>query len=409
MRNTSCSKVPIVIIGLSLIPAGLLLPVYNMPEYPGGARLVPISPFLSYPRPLIGPFLEPYPVVHSAYMKHLSDASVPILIISLMLIIGLLMEALIQNSYKASGSGSKSVLESSDLGYEFKKTALVRLPLLLLLSAGIVLGELLLDASWAASAPFSVLGRLVPGLAILGSPLLLFPLGLLFAICEGLRFIRLRCIIFLLTGFAVFLLLGPGFAGVSGLKYETAGRNGSVELSPSGYIYQKLGSWVALKENESRDFDALKRLKKGADFEWSASASQLEEEAANAIDGDVHTRWRTGGAQKGGESLTLNFDRSVRVIRVVLSTRGTPADFPRGILVQGGNSEDSLAELFKQEDWLGPLKWTKEKYPYFGPQSEVVIDFAEEEEVSVIKFTQISSDPRFDWSVSEVKLYSKTQ
>jgi len=400
--TTNCPSVlPVLVLGFSIIPALLYLPAYAMPQYPGGARVTPVSAFLSYPRPLIGPFLEPFPLVYGAYMKHLHDAFLFVSPLLALLVFGAVFgfyeaRKLARNfGNKESVSGQRSFLN---------------LVFILSLSALLVFGELLLPQSFLASAPYPTLARVVPGLAILGIPLLLLPFGLLFFLCEGLT---LLCgsKLWVLTGgvllLSVLTSVLPAYSRISAPSSVLISAPGFVEHSPSGYIYQIYGDWVAKTKNQPRTFASLTRLKRELDFNLSISASILPEEAIKAVDGDVHTRWRTGRAQRGGESLTLIFDRRVSILRVVLSTQGTPADFPRGIMVEGGDAEETLQVLFRQTDWLGPLRWTEANFPYFGPQSEVIIDFPEEVEVSLLKFTQVGKDSTFDWSVSEVKLYRK--
>jgi hypothetical protein len=124
-----------------------------------------------------------------------------------------------------------------------------------------------------------------------------------------------------------------------------------------------------------------------------------------ALDGNPDTRWSTASPQRPGDYFEIKFNRSLKVLRIILSVIKNPSDFPRGIRVEAKENTGSYNIVFEKIDWLGPVYWTEEGYPYFGPQSDVVIDLPKEIEVSNLKFTQISKDSKFDWSIGEVKLF----
>jgi len=60
------------------------------------------------------------------------------------------------------------------------------------------------------------------------------------------------------------------------------------------------------------------------------SASHNPDKAGNAIDKDPNTRWDTGGAQQGGEWFRIELDEDCLIAGLVLDTRGSGGDYPRG-------------------------------------------------------------------------------
>lgn len=146
-------------------------------------------------------------------------------------------------------------------------------------------------------------------------------------------------------------------------------------------------------------------MEAGRDFEMQVDASPYPGQADYAIDHKVSTRWKTGRPQHPGDYFLVEFDRPVNIIKVALSTRGHPMDFPRGILVEGSKDGKEFMKIINKPRWLGPLGWTQDGYPFYGRQGAVILDFPEEIEVTVLRFTQTGRSTRFDWSIEELKLY----
>jgi hypothetical protein len=79
---------------------------------------------------------------------------------------------------------------------------------------------------------------------------------------------------------------------------------------------------------------------------WTVSASQLNDDAAKAIDGDIKTRWGTGRGQKPGDWFTIDLGETRTVRRLVLDAAQSGSDYPRGYKVMV--SDDG-------ETWQGPI------------------------------------------------------
>jgi hypothetical protein len=386
-----------VLIGAFIVIAGLMtIPVYEMPDYPPGAQLAPASPFLFYERPLVGPYLEPNPLVYQSYVRLVENYAHRLLLLSCLVCL---------SAFGVAVFGQKNRI----------RPVMVAL-LIMLITYVAVGGESIFRGDNSAYAPFPVMARLIPGLAVAGLPWLLVPFGLLLAL---IFLIREASVVQNLISMALvsgcFLtvpapttvvnwqkgyLLGKG-------KAEAAGDVQGLLHSPSGYVVKTYGSWIA-EPGAARKREAanLCELESGKDFEgYQVQANPLNEEARLAVDGDYHTRWRTGRPQREGDFFAMAFDRPVEVIRAVLSLRGNPTDFPRGIKVVVGSGSDDLREVINQPLWIGPVAWTDKGYPYFDQQSQVILDFPQQVKAGYIKFVQTGRSDSFDWSIAEVKLY----
>lgn len=123
------------------------------------------------------------------------------------------------------------------------------------------------------------------------------------------------------------------------------------------------------------------------------------------LDSDSRTRWSTGSFQKGGEQLSLDLKQEISLSKIKLNTGVFLKDFPRGLKVVLEDSNGNKNLVFNKTDWLGPLKFTKLGYTYFGNQSDVEIAFDKSYKTKKIILTQTSKDRKYDWSIAELELY----
>jgi hypothetical protein len=79
---------------------------------------------------------------------------------------------------------------------------------------------------------------------------------------------------------------------------------------------------------------------------WVVSASQLNEDAAKAIDGDIKTRWGTGRGQKPGDWFMVDLGEARTIRRIVLDAAQSGSDYPRGYKIMV--SDDG-------QTWKGPI------------------------------------------------------
>lgn len=386
----------------------IAVPVYEMPDYPPGARLSPISPLIIYqPSPLIGPFLNPNPLVYSSVMSALyvySYRAAIVMLLFLMLFLRIL---------------AKRKREESDAPF-FLSAASISVLLFFFVAL-----ELVVPPEFGMYTPFRVICRLIPGMGLVGLPWMLLPFAILLGLTSVIRAggALLLASLFFVMGLSVAIdyrfgalskLLGPSSVSVDHfVQLEVADKlswRQVVKQSPSGFVFNSQGRWVAdVGNSKSREPENLFRLKKEADFNVSVKSSPNDHLAPLAIDGRDETRWSTERPQRKGDYFELHFDREVKIVRVVLSVKLNATDFPRGIFAEGSTDGSNYDVIINQPNWFGPLKWTEKGYPYFGSQGEVILDFPKPQIVSHLRFALLNSDNYYDWSIGEVKLYAPVE
>ncbi len=369
---------------LGIVVSILLLPSYPMPEYPGEARLAPISSLLLSGTPMLGPYLQPFPIVESVYRDLLCSHFVLTSVVLIVLFLGLRFD-------------SQQALRSLATKFLFLGTILLF----------VLFAELLPVTDWQKALPFPALTRLLPGLALAPLPWLLLPFLLLFAVAVWGRTDFLRQAV---SASVLGIVLGGLFYCQSSSQRlwpqiataeVTQGTSSLSTWGASYFLLEQRGDWA----KTSRSFESLTRLKRGEDFLVSVQAEPNMSDAALAIDGDSSTRWRTARPQRKGDFFALAFEESVPLVRVVLSVQGVPSDYPRAISIVATLADGTEKVVFHEEDWFGPVKWTTEGLPYFGPQSEVVFDFPEELRVKALRFELLKDEVVFDWAITEIKLF----
>lgn len=127
------------------------------------------------------------------------------------------------------------------------------------------------------------------------------------------------------------------------------------------------------------------------------SASAHGETAPNAIDGRLDTRWGSGTAQRPGMKFEVQLKNPlpIRGISLALGRWGT--DFPRGLAVEVHELGGATRSL------LNPGDWEAVRY-LFAYESTIRFYFAPIA-TSAILFTQVGSDPIFDWSIAELEVW----
>ena len=386
-----------VLLGAGLLFAFWIMPVFPTAQYPQNIRIVPISPLDFYAEPAFGPYFQQNHLLYPEYRLLLKTFSARLLAIAAILSFVLLPPLRTRRNWSSYGWGI----------------------FVLVITGLFCCGELLLPNDLAQHAPYPTMGLLIPGLP-LAVPWLLVPGGLAAAMFILLKAAGTRRIVIAALGMVVLaavsmvypwsLAAPETYLARKALSNESEASVAARLHSPSSYIARLYGPWVVADGvGERRSIETLTRLVKGEDVMVTAQAQPLPEQAALAVDGDSATRWSTGRPQQPGDWFELHFAPAVSLLRVALSVKESPSDFPRGISVEAGDSAGTLKEIVHLPDWPGALHWTTDGYPYFAGQSEVLIDLPEEQTVRVLRFTQLSQEPHFDWSVREVKLYSSAK
>ena len=378
--------------GLLLIFALLLLPESYVPYYPGDARLIPGQASVIRPQALIGPRLDLVSVNFSNYQGQLQYVAVFVSIIAL------------------------ASLLCFVLGWLRNKLILLSL---LGLSAAACLEYYLLEVG-AINTLYLFISRIVPGLGLFPFVwgvllLILIPLFAFLFFKQGDKAISL------MAGFSCILfLVRVGFVNqeLEPLDYSFApssNHKDDVYWSPSRSIVEREGAWVA-EENafKQRFVGNLKRVSLPETGLWIAKASENSEKAMLGL-WDPQTSWGSGVPMIPGQWFEVRWENPVELVKVLLALPSLEKreafenSYPRGFKVEGIDSNGETFLLREIPQWNGPVRWTKESFPYYGNLHDVIVDFPEIAEVQGLRFTQTGTEPSISWSISEVKLYGKSE
>jgi hypothetical protein len=118
---------------------------------------------------------------------------------------------------------------------------------------------------------------------------------------------------------------------------------------------------------------------------------------AGAVDGDLKTRWGTGGHQRPGQTFSVALAKPTKISGIHYDLAGWSQDYPRGLRidVQGPNGETInvlTPDEFAQVMPLGELGELQLPFPPVVAKSVVL--------------TQTDTHPILDWSIAEVGLFS---
>ena len=107
-------------------------------------------------------------------------------------------------------------------------------------------------------------------------------------------------------------------------------------------------------DNEIRTEAAVASEKIRSNF-YTATASINAEQAAQAIDRNIDTRWTTGAVMKGGEWFQLDMTRPAEITGVVLDASHSVHDFPRGYEVYAYLDEEAPGTPLASGQGQGPV------------------------------------------------------
>ncbi|MDZ4785764.1 MAG: hypothetical protein SGJ02_06785 [bacterium] len=178
--------------------------------------------------------------------------------------------------------------------------------------------------------------------------------------------------------------------------------------SPSLYLLRQFGLPVMALREVEKNVTFLHI----SEFSHSLSSKLGSSELLNLKDKDPLTRVRLAPApQVGGEWLHIKLDKAVGLSGISLTTDNFFSDFPRGLEIKVSKECSDLDQDFKDyvtissySDWQGPIHFSKLNLPFFGSQSDVTAIFTSANLIKCILISQISKDPNFDWSATELKL-----
>lgn len=124
---------------------------------------------------------------------------------------------------------------------------------------------------------------------------------------------------------------------------------------------------------------------------WSLSGSPNNNAAdlANAIDGNIGSRWATEQFQQAGQKFSLDLGERQMIQRIIMETPANPEDYPRGYIVRGSDDGVNFTEIVSGA----------------GSDSTTDILFSRPMTYRYFEIEQTGSSGNRWWSIHEINLY----
>ncbi|MEK6813512.1 MAG: discoidin domain-containing protein [Nitrospirota bacterium] len=136
---------------------------------------------------------------------------------------------------------------------------------------------------------------------------------------------------------------------------------------------------------------------------WKATASARREDAGNALDGDLRTRWGTGGPQAAGDWYQIDLGRERVLSGVKLDAGEFRRDFPRGYRVLLSSDGSRWKEVFRLSAYPGHFEWKGGK-PTYALDGGTFAPFPPSEgRYMRVELTRPAG--RYDWSIAEITVF----
>ncbi len=131
---------------------------------------------------------------------------------------------------------------------------------------------------------------------------------------------------------------------------------------------------------------------RGAVDQKAALFRAAEDSQALAIDKDPNTRWDTGASMSGGEWFRIELDEERLITGLVLDTRGSGGDYPRGYEVYVSPSSLGDGQRVAKGEGKGPVTEITFDKPVRG---------------RAVKIVQTGQAPGAFWSIHELTIQSQ--
>jgi hypothetical protein len=260
--------------------------------------------------------------------------------------------------------------------------------------------DILLPEIYAHMAPLQGAVRLIPGLYLVDWDTLFFSTLLIGSLLSSASFVHKSLSLFI---FSVSIIAGTHPISTLRLgdttSYKLPRRLEELLCSPSSSLVYHEGLGVL---STSQKTVSLKEFPLTA---ISTIPPSDDIQRRNLSDGNPTTRWTTGGGmQQKGSSLTLTSPEALLVAGIKVSPGSFRGDFPRAFKVVEGCELTSPRELYRTEEWRGPIQWTSDRYPYYGPQSDVTINFNAPVKGRCFTIEVTRDFQGYDWSIADIAL-----
>ena len=174
-----------------------------------------------------------------------------------------------------------------------------------------------------------------------------------------------------------------------------------VEHSPSSNVLKTYGLSSNYRVKSDSELYEVSNLEKNCKVEVSRNSDK----ASYVLDGNINTKWSTNASQNQDDFLLISCSSEILFDRISLLVGSNDTDFPRGFEVQSGLDSSRMSVVKSFPIWMGAISETKNGYPYFIGQDQVIVDFEEQQHSRIIKIKLLKTDKIFSWTIAELKIY----
>ena len=155
----------------------------------------------------------------------------------------------------------------------------------------------------------------------------------------------------------------------------------------------KLAQDLASDKDLKRDAEAaIEKIEVLLARPGRVTASHNSGAAMNAIDGNLSTRWDTGGAMRGGEWFKIELDADQVITGIVLDASGSGGDYPRGYEVYVSKGSIGQGRLVAKGEGTKPVTKIKFSKPAKG---------------AILKIVQTGHAGGSHWSIHELTIIAQ--
>jgi hypothetical protein len=140
---------------------------------------------------------------------------------------------------------------------------------------------------------------------------------------------------------------------------------------------------------------------------WKLASSESNPEVSvpeRALDGDLRTRWGTGGPQRPGQFFEIDLGSTEALFELELSLGEYRTDHPRGVRVHLADETGRWRMIASREPWLGEIAWHEGFAYYDGGESGVVRIPLGRNPARRVRIEQTGRTSLYDWSIAELCL-----
>lgn len=147
-----------------------------------------------------------------------------------------------------------------------------------------------------------------------------------------------------------------------------------------------------------------RRLNEISRNKWKVSSNFKPEDCSYAIDGDLITRWGSGAPQCPRMWFSVDLGDIYYIAKIRFDLGRFITDYPRGYKVEVSVDNRDWTTVIEIPDNTGGLFW-EGSHPRFMVNGDFFTASFPPIKVRFLKITQIGTDPRFDWSIAELRVY----